>query len=65
MRVVVLGAGVVGVTTAYYLSQLGSEVTDIDRASEPGDGASFGNAGHRRAGQARVYRTPAGDAPGS
>jgi D-amino-acid dehydrogenase len=45
MRIVVLGAGVVGVTTAYYLSQLGCDVTVVDRASEPGDGATFGNAG--------------------
>lgn len=45
MHVVVLGAGVVGVTTAYYLSQLGCEVTVIDRASDVGDGASFANAG--------------------
>lgn len=45
MHVVVLGAGVVGVTTAYYLSRLGCEVTVVDRASEPGDGATFGNAG--------------------
>jgi D-amino-acid dehydrogenase len=45
MRIVVLGAGVVGVTTAHYLSQLGCDVTVIDRAAEPGDGASFGNAG--------------------
>jgi D-amino-acid dehydrogenase len=45
MRIVVLGAGVVGVTTAYYLSQLGCDVTVVDKASEPGDGASFGNAG--------------------
>lgn len=45
MHVVVLGAGVVGVTTAYYLSQLGCEVTVVDRASEVGDGASFANAG--------------------
>jgi D-amino-acid dehydrogenase len=45
MRVVVLGAGVVGVTTAYYLSRLGCDVTVVDRASEPGDGATFGNAG--------------------
>lgn len=45
MRVVVLGAGVVGVTTAYYLSQLGCQVTVVDRASEVGDGASFANAG--------------------
>lgn len=45
MRVIVLGAGVVGVTTAYYLSQLGCEVTVVDRAGEAGDGATFGNAG--------------------
>jgi len=45
MHVVVLGAGVVGVTTAYYLSQQGCKVTVVDRASEVGDGASFANAG--------------------
>lgn len=45
MRIVVLGAGVVGVTTAYYLSTLGCEVTVVDRAGEAGDGATFGNAG--------------------
>ena len=45
MHVVVLGAGVVGVTTAYYLSRHGCEVTVVDRASDVGDGASFANAG--------------------
>ncbi len=45
MRVIVLGAGVVGVTTAYYLSQLGCEVTVVDRAPDAGEGATFGNAG--------------------
>ena len=45
MHVVVIGAGVIGVTTAYYLSELGCQVTVIDRASDVGDGASFGNAG--------------------
>ena len=45
MHVVVLGAGVVGVTTAYYLSRLGCEVTVVDRAGDVGDGASFANAG--------------------
>lgn len=45
MHVVVLGAGVVGVTTAYYLSRRGCEVTVVDRASDVGDGASFANAG--------------------
>ncbi len=45
MRVIVLGAGVVGVTTAYYLSRLGCDVMVVDRASQVGDGASFANAG--------------------
>ncbi len=30
MKVVVLGAGVIGVTTAYYLARAGAEVTVID-----------------------------------
>ncbi|MBT8080962.1 MAG: FAD-dependent oxidoreductase [Gammaproteobacteria bacterium] len=45
MRVIVLGAGVVGVTTAYYLSRLGCDVTVVDRARAVGSGATFGNAG--------------------
>lgn len=45
MHVVVVGAGVIGVTTAYYLSQLGCRVTVIDQAPGVADGASFGNAG--------------------
>ena len=45
MRVVVVGAGVIGVTTAYYLSKAGCDVTVIDRADEVADGASHANAG--------------------
>ena len=45
MHVLVLGAGVVGVTTAYYLAQHGCEVTVIDRAHGVAEEASFGNAG--------------------
>lgn len=45
MQVVVIGAGVIGVTTAYYLSELGCEVTVVDRHVEVADGASYGNAG--------------------
>jgi len=43
MHVVVLGAGVIGVTTAYYLSERGHHVTVIDRAQELASGASGGN----------------------
>lgn len=45
MHVVVIGAGVIGVTTAYYLAELGLRVTVIDREDEVAAGASFGNAG--------------------
>ena len=42
MRVCVLGAGIVGLATAYELNLAGHEVTVIDRA-QPGSGASGGN----------------------
>ncbi|NNC57126.1 MAG: FAD-dependent oxidoreductase [Woeseiaceae bacterium] len=45
MHVVVIGAGVIGVTTAYYLSELGCQVTVVDRASDVARGASYANAG--------------------
>jgi D-amino-acid dehydrogenase len=45
MHVVVIGAGVIGVTTAYYLSQAGCEVTVIDRETEAADGTSHANGG--------------------
>ena len=45
MHVVVLGAGVIGVTTAYYLAERGHRVTVIDRADSVADGASAGNGG--------------------
>lgn len=45
MRVIVIGAGVVGAATAYFLARSGHEVTVLDRQGQPGQGASFGNAG--------------------
>lgn len=45
MRVCVLGAGVIGVTTAHFLAQDGHEVTVIDRASSAGLETSFANGG--------------------
>ena len=45
MKVIVLGAGVVGTTTAYYLSEKGNEVTVIDRRDGPGLETSFANGG--------------------
>ena len=45
MRIAVLGAGVIGVTTAYYLSERGHSVTIIDRADDIASGASGRNGG--------------------
>lgn len=45
LRVAVVGAGVVGVTTAYELMQDGHEVTVFERCSTAAEGASFANAG--------------------
>lgn len=44
MKIVVIGAGIVGVCTALKIQELGHEVHMLDRA-EPGNGCSFGNAG--------------------
>ncbi len=45
MHVVVIGAGVVGVTSAYYLRQAGFDVTVVERNSGAAQEASYGNAG--------------------
>ncbi|MEQ9564005.1 MAG: D-amino acid dehydrogenase [Woeseiaceae bacterium] len=45
MRVVVLGAGVVGVATAHFLAKKGYEVVVVDRAESVASGASFANGG--------------------
>jgi len=43
MHVAVLGAGVIGVTTAYYLAERGHTVTHIDRASDVATKTSYAN----------------------
>jgi D-amino-acid dehydrogenase len=45
MHVVVLGAGIAGVTTACYLAKKGIRITVIDRVDSIASGASFANAG--------------------
>ena len=44
-RVVVLGGGIVGVTTAYFLSRQGHEVTLIEKNEDAGLETSFANGG--------------------
>ena len=58
MRVIVLGSGVVGVTTAYYLAKAGHDVTVIDRQSGPALETSFANAGQISPGYASPWAAP-------
>ena len=44
MRIAVLGAGVIGVTTAFALAEAGHAVTVIEREAAPALGTSYGNA---------------------
>src|SRR5205823_6072264 len=45
MKVLVLGAGVIGVTSAWYLAKHGHEVTLVDRHDAAGEETSFANGG--------------------
>jgi D-amino-acid dehydrogenase len=58
MHVVVMGAGVVGVTTAWQLLEDGHEVTVIDRQPEAACETSFANAGHVAVGHALSWANP-------
>ena len=58
MRVVVLGNGVIGTCSAWYLARAGFEVTVIDRLDEPALGTSFANAGQISPGYASPWAAP-------
>jgi D-amino-acid dehydrogenase len=62
MRVLVLGAGVVGVTTAYELARDGHDVVVVDREPEAANFTSFANAGMVACGHAFAWASP--KAPG-
>ena len=58
MKIVILGAGVIGVTSAWYLAKEGHEVTVIDRQTGPALETSFGNAGEISPGYASPWAAP-------
>lgn len=58
MKVVVLGAGVVGVTTAYELACDGHEVTVIDRLDAAASETSYANAGLIAPGHSYTWSSP-------
>lgn len=58
MKIVVLGAGVIGVTSAWYLARAGHEVTVIDRQPAAALETSFANAGEISPGYASPWAAP-------
>jgi D-amino-acid dehydrogenase len=58
MRILVLGAGVVGVATAWYLAEDGHEVVVVDRQPGPALETSFANGGQISASHAEPWANP-------
>jgi D-amino-acid dehydrogenase len=58
MRVVVLGGGVIGVTSAWYLAEAGHEVVVLDRQPGPALETSFANAGEVSPGYSSPWAAP-------
>lgn len=58
MHVVVLGAGLLGVTSAYFLRQQGHDVTVIDRQATPAAETSFANGGQISVSHAEPWANP-------
>jgi D-amino-acid dehydrogenase len=58
MKVAILGSGVIGVTSAWYLAKAGHEVTVIDRQAGPALETSFANAGQVSPGYASPWAAP-------
>jgi D-amino-acid dehydrogenase len=59
VKVIVLGAGVIGVSTAYFLARDGHQVTVIDRQPAAGLETSFANGGQVSASHAQPWSNPA------
>ncbi len=58
MHVLVLGSGVIGVSSAWYLARAGFEVTVVDREAGPALETSFANAGQISPGYAAPWAAP-------
>ena len=58
MKVIVLGAGLLGVTSAYFLRRLGHEVTVVDRQASAAAETSFANGGQISVSHAEPWANP-------
>ena len=58
MKVIMMGAGVIGVATAWYLNQAGHEVTVLERNAGAARETSFGNGGQISVSHAEPWANP-------
>ncbi len=58
MKVVIIGAGIIGVTSAYFLAKAGCEVTVLERHPGPAQETSFANAGQISPGYSAPWAAP-------
>lgn len=58
MHILVLGAGVVGITTAWYLQKQGHQVTVVDRQNQAGVETSYANGGQISVSHAEPWANP-------
>jgi len=58
MKVIVLGGGVIGISTAYYLARSGAQVTLLERQAGPALETSFANAGQVSPGYSTPWAAP-------
>ena len=58
MNIIILGSGVVGTTSAYFLAKAGHQVTVVERQSGAGLETSFANAGEISPGMAAPWAAP-------
>ena len=58
MKILILGSGVIGTTSAYYLARAGHQVTVVDRQSGPAMETSFANAGEVSPGYSAPWAGP-------
>jgi D-amino-acid dehydrogenase len=58
MKVIVMGAGIIGVTSAWYLSQAGHDVTVLERNTGPAQETSFANGGQISVCHAEPWANP-------
>lgn len=58
MKIIILGSGIIGVTSAYYLTLAGHEVTVMERHASAALDTSFANAGQISPGYASPWAAP-------